>query len=102
MEDIPDPELERSLYTDVGELVFHIGTFPLGMHEDAFMDLFLRHDLNKLEYRSQLDACLAAIPYKDHVRIQAIDRSGTNATTISDFLEVHRKIDISDIDISDL
>ena len=50
MVDISDPELERSLHPDVGELVFNVGGSPLGMHEDDFMHFFLRHDLCKPQY----------------------------------------------------
>ena len=52
-----DPETLNCLDAKVGDLAFHVGGFPFGMHEDSFVEFVQKYDLCHFHYVDRIESC---------------------------------------------
>ena len=91
-----DPELDRLLSPNIGDLVYFIGGYPAGIHENAFMDCFEEYDLNKKSYINQLKECLVAVEFNEHFRVVVKEACAMEYIPLFDFLEQRHDIIIEE------
>ena len=97
-----DPEFDRRLSPDIGDLVYFIGGYPAGIHENAFIDCFEEYDLNQKSYINQMKECLVAVECNNHFRVVVKEACAIEYTPLVDFLEQRHDVIIeeneSDVD----